>query len=134
VAAFVVWFLTCLWSAETLVSVFGVSGGPAMLVAAITALVPALLVRRCIARHRLKRTQQAAAAAWHARPPPPHGPPPQQHPVEFPLLQLRAPFSRAEAIAAFRRQALHCHPDHGGDTAIFRMLVAERMRALEVAR
>jgi hypothetical protein len=132
VAAFVVWFLTCLWSAETLVSVFGVSGGPAMLVAAIAALVPALLVRRCIAHHRLKRMQREAA--WHARPPPPHGPPPQQHPVEFPLLQLREPFTRAEAIAAFRRQALQCHPDHGGTAALFRMLVAERMRALEVAR
>jgi hypothetical protein len=71
--------------------------------------------------------------------PPPADPPPYQSPphVEpitdaFPLLGLRAPFKRADVIGAFRRQSLKMHPDHGGDAARFRALLAERDRAMVV--
>jgi hypothetical protein len=50
----------------------------------------------------------------------------------FPLLGLRAPFSRADVTRAFRRQSLKMHPDHGGDPIAFRWLLAERERALAV--
>lgn len=75
--------------------------------------------------------------AAHQPPPPPPEPPPTVAPAPaavFPLLGLRAPFSRTEVSAAFRRQAQRCHPDHGGSAVLFRALVAERQNALALAR
>jgi hypothetical protein len=50
------------------------------------------------------------------------------------LLGLRAPFTRTEVIATFRRRAMELHPDHGGDKVLFRLLLAERDRAMTMAR
>jgi hypothetical protein len=68
-------------------------------------------------------------------PPPPKPRAPEPPPVTvFPLLKLRAPFTRAELAAAFRRRSMELHPDHGGNAALFCMLIAERDRALRVAK
>jgi hypothetical protein len=132
-AAFIVWFLTCLWSAETLVSVCGVHGEVALWVSLGVAFIPAVLVRQCLARYRLKRVQRATT--WQSPPPPlpPELRAPEPPPVIiFPLLKLRTPFTRAEVMTAFRRRSMELHPGHGGDAALFRMLLAERNRALEL--
>jgi hypothetical protein len=128
---FIVWFLTCLWSAETLVSVCHVHNAVVFYGPVFGALVPALLVRRWLAHYRLKRVQRAAA--WQSPPLPP--PLPQERPppdpvIVFPLLNLRTPFTRNELVTAFRRRSMELHPDHGGNAALFRMLLAERKRAL----
>ena len=71
----------------------------------------------------------------YAPPPPPKPRTPEPPPVVvFPVLKLRAPFSRAEVVAPFRRRSMELHPDRGGNAALFRMLVAERDRALAMAR
>jgi hypothetical protein len=46
------------------------------------------------------------------------------------LLGVPADFTREDIIAAFRRQALRCHPDHGGTEAQFIELVKARDRLL----
>jgi DnaJ-like protein len=46
------------------------------------------------------------------------------------LLGVPADFSREDIIAAFRRKALQCHPDHGGTEAQFIELVRARDRLL----
>jgi hypothetical protein len=130
---FIVWFLTCLWSAETLVSVCHVHNTVVFYGPVFGALVPAMLVRRWLAHYRLKRMRQAAAGRSPPLPPEP-APPPRPPIVVFPLLKLRAPFTRAEAVTAFRRRSMELHPDHGGNAALFRMLVAEHDRALAMAR
>jgi hypothetical protein len=73
--------------------------------------------------------------AYAAPPRPMPAPPAHVEPVAaiFPLLKLRAPFTREEAIAAFRRRSLVLHPDHGGSAALFQILLAERDRALMTA-
>jgi hypothetical protein len=82
-------------------------------------------------------------AGWRFAPYPAYATPPPPVPTSvahvapvaaiFPLLKLRAPFTREEAVAAFRRRSLVLHPDHGGSAALFQMLLAERDRALRVA-
>jgi hypothetical protein len=71
--------------------------------------------------------------AYATPPPPTPTSPAHVEPAIFPLLKLRAPFTRAEAIAAFRRRSLVLHPDHGGSAALFQILLAERDRALMTA-
>lgn len=66
-------------------------------------------------------------------PPPPKQPPAPPEPLVFPLLKLHTPFTRDELRAAFRRRSMELHPDHGGDAGLFRMLVAERQRAMAIA-
>jgi hypothetical protein len=46
------------------------------------------------------------------------------------LLGVPADFTREDIIAAFRRKALRCHPDHGGTEAQFIELVKARDRLL----
>jgi hypothetical protein len=54
-------------------------------------------------------------------------------PAQFPLLDLNAPFTRDEVLAAYRHRAKQFHPDLGGWAAAFRDLVAEREHALKMA-
>ena len=75
------------------------------------------------------QAQDAPPPRQEYAPPPP---PPPPAPEVFPLLKLRSPFTRAEAMAAFRRRSMELHPDHGGDVGLFRMLLAERKRAMEL--
>ena len=134
---FIVWFMTGLWGAEAFVSVCGLHGGVAIW-AFVASVIPALLVQRALSRYRLRQAQRATA--WQSPPPgaewaPPKPRTPEPPPVvAFPVLKLRALFSRAEVVAAFRRRSMELHPDHGGNVALFRMLVAERDRALAMAR
>jgi hypothetical protein len=46
------------------------------------------------------------------------------------LLGVPADFTHEDVIAAFRRAALRCHPDHGGTEAQFIKLVEARDRLL----
>jgi len=46
------------------------------------------------------------------------------------LLGVPADFIREDIITAFRRKALHCHPDHGGTAEQFMELVKARDRLL----
>jgi hypothetical protein len=136
VLPFATWFLLGLWSAETLATVCGLPSVAPL--AFVASLFPALLVRHWLARYRLERAQRASAGRAQPPPPPPepptHAPPPPRAAISFPLLRLHAPFSRAELTTAFHHRSMELHPDHGGDTATFRMLLAERKRALQLAR
>ena len=59
-------------------------------------------------------------------------PPAMQMPLAdaIKLLGVPADFTREDIIAAFRRKALRCHPDHGGTEAQFIELVKVRDRLL----
>jgi hypothetical protein len=59
-------------------------------------------------------------------------PPAMQMPLDdaIKLLGVPADFSREDVIAAFRRKAFLCHPDHGGTEAQFTALVKARDRLL----
>ena len=50
------------------------------------------------------------------------------------LLGLKAPWTRADVMTAFRREAQMHHPDRGGDPAMFRRLIEARDRALQAAK
>jgi hypothetical protein len=50
------------------------------------------------------------------------------------LLGLKAPWTRADVMTAFRREAQKHHPDRGGDPAMFRRLIEARDRALAGAK
>jgi hypothetical protein len=50
--------------------------------------------------------------------------------VAIELLGVPADFTREDVIAAFRRKAMRCHPDHGGTEAQFIELMTARDRLL----
>lgn len=54
---------------------------------------------------------------------------PEPSPEVFPMLNLRWPFTFAEARAAFRRVAFENHPDRGGDQRKMQAVNAEWVRA-----
>ena len=122
-------FLLGVWTAEILGLVMDFGGW------AIVGFTAPIALFFCLAR-RYKVPPIRPEAARQAPPdpePPPHIIQEAAPSAVFPLLKLRAPFTRAEAIAAFRRRSMELHPDHGGDTAIFRTLLSERRRAMEIA-
>ena len=49
------------------------------------------------------------------------------------LVMTGSTFLHGDVLVDFRRRSMELHPDHGGDAGVFRMLVAERKRALEMA-
>jgi hypothetical protein len=53
--------------------------------------------------------------------------------MDYPLLGLRAGFTRRDVLRSYRSKAHHLHPDHGGDAEAFRNLTAEKDRALRLA-
>ena len=90
---------------------------------------------------RLRKSPQV-----YVEPPPVDDPPPREDvpppfiPPEFvaprqffPILGLHFPCTRQEITAAFRRRSKELHPDHGGNPAAFRALMAERASAMEAA-
>jgi hypothetical protein len=56
-----------------------------------------------------------------------------QQSADFPLLRVTRPFTKKQVNAAYRREALTCHPDTGGTDARMTALSTERDRALRVA-
>jgi hypothetical protein len=54
-------------------------------------------------------------------------------PEALALLNLRAPFTRADVMAAFHAKALRAHPDQGGDSDFMRALMLARDAALAEA-
>jgi hypothetical protein len=50
------------------------------------------------------------------------------------LLGLKSPWTRADVLTAFRREAQKHHPDRGGDPAMFRRLIEAKDRALAGAK
>ncbi len=50
------------------------------------------------------------------------------------LLGLKAPWTRADVMNAFRREIQKHHPDRGGDPAIFRLVIEAKDRALANAK
>jgi hypothetical protein len=122
-------FLLGVWTAQILGLVMD-SGGWAI----VGFIAPITLFFWLARRYKVRPIRPEAAQRSSPEPePPPHIVPEAVRPAVFPLLKLCAPFTRAEAIAAFRRRSMELHPDHGGNTTVFRMLLTERKRALELA-
>jgi hypothetical protein len=131
-----IWFLTLIWFAEILGNLSAFDSVSRLQLACGLSATPVVLLYGC--RYLQSRRK---AAAWRSPPPdpepqytPPPQPPPPPPPPVFKLLGLNAPFTRTEVLAAFRRRAMDLHPDHGGDEVLFRLLVAERDRAMAMAR
>lgn len=130
-------FLSSFWIAEFLAvatpfKVLGDTVGGLAMLGVVAA--PIVLFYWLDRHYNVPRISPGAARHWPPEPePPPYVAPEAPPAVVFPLLRLRAPFTRAEATAAFRRRAQELHPDHGGDTVIFRRLLSERRRAMEIA-
>jgi hypothetical protein len=131
-----VWFLTLLWFTAILANLSAFHSVWRLLLACLISAIPAVWFHGYLYLQKRRTT-----AAWQSPPPepepeyaspPPPPPPPPPPAAVFPLLRLRGPFTRAEAIAAFRRRSMELHPDHGGNAALFRMLLAERKRAMEL--
>ena len=82
-----------------------------------------------------KRREKAAAArsreAWQRTRTGRYELPVHRH---IALLGLPHIFTRDDVLQAFRRLSKHLHPDHGGDPAKFRELIAARDCALTFAR
>jgi hypothetical protein len=49
------------------------------------------------------------------------------------LLRVARPFTKEQVNAAYRREAMRCHPDLGGTDARMVALSSERERALRAA-
>jgi hypothetical protein len=132
IAGCCIWFLTILWFAEIQGNLSAFHSDGRLLLACLISAIPAVWFHG----FRFLRKRRTPAA-WQSPPPPPPPPeyaaPPPPPAAVFPLLELRAPFTRVEVIAAFRRRSMELHPDHGGSTAMFRMLLAERERAMAMA-
>jgi hypothetical protein len=129
-----VWFLTLLWFTEILANLSAFYSVWRLLLACLISAIPAVWFHGYL--YLRGRPIAAARQSPPPEPEPEYSPPPQppSPAAAFILLGLRAPFTRNEVIATFRRRAMELHPDHGGDKVLFRLLLAERDRAMTMAR
>jgi hypothetical protein len=78
--------------------------------------------RRQRAAEGRERSRRSAEEFWR-----------NYRPTNYPLLKIARPFTKAQVRAAYRREAMKCHPDHGGTDSLMAALSAEREQALKWA-